>query len=170
MPKINRQIRAGNVRVVDHNGDMVGVISIDAALRMAQDVGLDLVEVSPNADPPVCKIIDFSKYKYNLRKKLKETKKNQKVVLVKDIKLRPSIGEHDLLIKIKSIKGFIEDGFKVKVALMFRGREMSHTENGRAVFNKILSSIDPDSIRLELEPKMQGNQLIMVIAPAMMKV
>lgn len=143
---------------------MIGVISKSEALKLAQKVGLDLVEVSPNASPPVCKIIDYGKYKFELQKKKAEAKKKQKVVEVKEIQLRPMIGKHDLEIKIKAISRFIDDENKVKIVMRFRGREMSHKEIGARVLDEIKNSFE-EKVKIELMPKFEGNQMIMIFAP-----
>lgn len=162
--RVNRQIRAPQVRVINEEGEMLGVMTVPDAIRKAEEAGLDLVEVSPNANPPVCKIIDFGKYKYEVQKKKNEAKKKQKVVTIKEIKLRPNIDPHDLGIKSKQMKGFIEDGDKVKVTLRFRGREMSHIELGRALMDKVRDSFG-DTARVELAARMEGRQMIMILAP-----
>jgi translation initiation factor IF-3 len=162
--KINRQIRAPEVRVIDEKGEMIGTMTVPDAIKRAEEVGLDLVEVSPNATPPVCKIIDFGKYKYEVQKKKNEARKKQKVVSVKEIKLRPNIDPHDLGIKTRQMKGFLADGDKVKVTLRFRGREMAHIELGRALLDKVKDEFG-DTAKLELHPRMEGRQMIMILSP-----
>ncbi len=147
---------------------MLGVMTVPEGIKLAEDRGLDLVEVSPNASPPVCKIIDFGKYKYEVQKKKNEAKKKQKVVVVKEIKLRPNIDPHDLGIKTKQMKGFLEDGDKVKVTLRFRGREMAHIDLGRALLDKVKTEFEATA-KLELPPRLEGKQMIMVLAPATAK-
>jgi len=137
--RINEKIQASSVRFINANGDMIGVISPKEALKIAYDAGLDLVEISPNADPPVCKALDFGKYKFELQKKKVEEKKKQKVVSIKEIKLKPRIGENDYQVKLKAAIKFLEDGDKVKVNMRFRGREASHSEFG---MNLILRMIE----------------------------
>lgn len=153
------------VRLVGAEGQMLGVVPLREALNLAEQAGLDLVEVSPNAEPPVCKIIDFGKYKYELQKKAHEAKKKQTKVEIKEIKLRPNIGQGDLDIKTKAIIKFLNEGNKVKVSLRFRGREITHQELGRNVFEKIKESIQEVG-KIELDPKMEGMQLVMILTPA----
>ena len=165
---MNRQIRAEQVRVIDEAGEMLGVMTVPEGIRMAEERGLDLVEVSPNATPPVCKIIDFGKYKYEVQKKKNEAKKKQKVVTIKEIKLRPNIDKHDLGIKIKQMKSFLEEGDKVKITLRFRGREMAHIDIGRALMDRVKDEFG-ETAKLELHPRMEGRQMIMILAPQTVK-
>lgn len=162
--RANLEITATTVRLIDEKGEMVGVLPISKALDFATQANLDLVEISPNAEPPVCKIMDFGRYKYQEKKKFHDAKKKQKVVSLKEIKLRPTIGEHDLLIKIKSINSFILDGDKVKVTLKFKGREITHQELGFSVFERIKPKLVEEA-KIEYEPKMEGNQLMMIVVP-----
>ncbi len=143
---------------------MVGVVSLRDALFAAEEAGLDLVEVSPNADPPVCKILDYGKYKYEAQKKANEARKKQKIIEVKEIKLRPNIDEHDYEIKMKAMRRFLEEGDKVKVTMRFRGREMAHQDIGMAVLVKVREALD-DLGKVEQMPKLEGKQMIMVLAP-----
>lgn len=143
---------------------MLGVVSIDEALGIARDRGLDLVEVSPNAAPPVCKIIDFGKYKYQLQKKEHDMRKKQKVINIKEIKLRPTIDDHDFDVKLRSIKKFIAEGDKVKISIKFRGREITHSEFGTKLLVQIKESV-ADISKVELEPRMDGKQMMMILAP-----
>jgi len=163
-PKANLEITSRTVRLIDANAEMLGVVSIDEALKAAKKEGLDLVEISPNAEPPVCKIMDFGKHKYQEKKKMQDAKKKQKVVLLKEIKLRPTISDHDLQIKVKSLNSFILDGDKVKVSLRFKGREITHQEVGFAVFDKLKSWLVEEA-KIEYEPRMEGNQVVMIIVP-----
>ncbi len=163
--RVNEDITAPKVRVVGPDGEMIGVLSVQDAINKAYDAGLDLVEVSPNAEPPVCKILDYGKYKYMQQKKANEAKKKQKVVEVKEIKIRPNIDTHDLEVKMRSVHKFLDNGDKVKVTLRFRGREMAHKELGMDVLNGIREELG-DKIKVENEPKFEGRQVIMVIAPA----
>ncbi len=163
-PNANLEITASSVRLIDEKGEMLGITSISSALERAQAAALDLVEISPQSEPPVCKIMDFGKYKYQEKKKLNDSKKKQKVVSIKEIKLRPTIGDHDLNIKVKSINQFIADGDKVKVSLKYKGREITHQEIGRAVFEKIKILLS-EECKIELEPKLEGNQLLMIVIP-----
>ncbi|AZL15317.1 translation initiation factor IF-3 [Rickettsiales endosymbiont of Stachyamoeba lipophora] len=165
LPRANREINVKEVRLVGAEGQMLGVVPLREALNLAEQAGLDLVEVSPNAEPPVCKIIDFGKYKYELQKKAHEAKKKQTKVEIKEIKLRPNIGQGDLDIKTKAIIKFLNEGNKVKVSLRFRGREITHQELGRNVFEKIKESIQEVG-KIELDPKMEGMQLVMILTPA----
>jgi len=158
--RINEDIRSREVRLV--NGSKVSVVCIDVALRRAREVGLDLVEVSSNQEPPVCKIMDYGKYKFEKAKKEKEAKKKQKVIQVKEIKLRPKIGDHDFEVKLKRIKEFLEDGNRVKVTVMFRGREITHPELGELLIKKIISSIDKLGI-VDKPPKFEGKNLVVVL-------
>lgn len=141
---------------------MVGVVSLDTAIDRAKTVGLDLVEISPTADPPVCKILDFGRFKYDAKKKQQSAKKKQKVVEIKEIKLRPNIGDHDLEVKIRSIQKFITAGEKVKITLRFRGREMAHQDIGMNVVQKILA-VTAEIAQPETQPKIEGNQILTIL-------
>ena len=136
-PRVNEEIRAPQVRLIDQDGEMQGVMTAREALARAYDVGMDLLEISPNAEPPVCKITDFGKFKYEQQKKANEARKRQKVVEIKEIKVRPNIDDHDYEVKMRQMKGFIEEGDKVKVTLRFRGREMAHQDLGIKVLERI---------------------------------
>ena len=157
-------IRAAEIRLIDHNGDNHGVVDPRRAMDMAEDAGLDLVEISPNANPPVCKIMDFGKFKYESQKKANEAKKKQKVIEVKEVKFRPNIDTHDYDVKMRNVTKFLEGGDKVKVTLRFRGREMAHQELGRDLLHKIADDIK-ELGKIEAMPKMEGRQMIMVAAP-----
>jgi translation initiation factor IF-3 len=152
------------VRLVDERGNMVGIVGRDEALAMASDASLDLVEVAPNADPPVCKILDFGKYKYEEQKKKNEARKKQKIIEVKEIKLRPSIDDHDYDVKVRSMVKFIEEGDKVKVTMRFRGRELAHQELGMDVLVRVKDALD-EIAKVEQMPRMEGRQMTMVVAP-----
>jgi len=152
------------VRVVDADGEMVGVISLEEGIEMAYEAGLDLVEVSPNADPPVCKILDFGKYKYEEQKKKNEARKKQKVIEVKEIKMRPGIDVHDYDVKLRNARRFLDDGDKVKFTVRFRGREMAHQELGTKVLERIRDDLE-ELAKVELFPRMEGRLLTMVVAP-----
>jgi translation initiation factor IF-3 len=143
---------------------MIGVVTLREGLTMAEEAGLDLVEVSPNADPPVCKILDFGKFKYESQKKKNEARKKQKVIEVKEIKLRPNIDEHDYDVKMRSMRKFLEEGDKVKVTLRFRGRELAHQDLGMKVLEQVKDDLD-DIGKIEQIPKMEGRQMVMVVAP-----
>ncbi len=145
---------------------MLGVVSIKDALAQAAEVGLDLVEVSPNAEPPVCKILDYGKYKYQEQKRKAEAKKKQKVVEVKEIKLRPGIEDHDFNTKMRAIRKFIDHGDKVKVSMRFRGREMSHQDLGIRVFDRVIEELGEDYIKIDQKPKLEGRQMLMILSPA----
>jgi len=163
-PRVNDQITAEKVRLVDAEGNMAGVVDVDEALKAADNAGLDLVEISPNADPPVCKILDFGKYKYEQQKKASEARKKQKTVDVKEVKIRPGIEEHDYQVKMRNARRFLEDGNKVKVTMRFRGREMAHQNIGRDLLERMRGELEEVG-KIELEPKMEGRQIIMVLAP-----
>ena len=163
-PAINDRINAKSVRVISEKGEMVGVLETREAIKMAFDQGLDLVQVSPNASPPVCKIIDYGKYKYQLQKKQAEAKKKQKTFEVKEVKLRPGIEDHDYEVKLKSIQRFLNDGDKVKITLRFKGREMAYHQRGMDVLKKLESEIEPVA-KIEQVPILEGKQMIMVVAP-----
>jgi translation initiation factor IF-3 len=143
----------------------LGIITVDEAMRRADLVGLDLVEVQPNVDPPVCKILDYGKFKYEAQKRANEAKKRQKVIDVKEIKLRPNIDEHDYQVKMRNVRKFIDAGDKVKVTLRFRGREMAHQELGAQVLNRVREEME-ELTKVEAMPKMEGRQMVMVLAPA----
>ena len=161
---INQRIRAKEVRVIDSEGNQIGIIPIREALETAADVGLDLVEVSPNADPPVCKIMDYGRYRYEQTKKKQEAKKKQSTFQLKEIKVRPKTGEHDLQVKIAHIKKFIGNKDKVKVSVIFRGREITLSELGRAVLQKVIEETEEIAL-VEQEPKFEGRMLVMVLSP-----
>ena len=163
-PKINDAIRAREVRLIDENGQNVGVVSKLDAIARAEEAGLDLVEVSPDAEPPVCKILDFGKYKYQEQKKAAEARKHQKIVEIKEIKMRPGIDDHDYDVKMRAIKRFFEEGDKVKVTLRFRGREMAHQQLGMAVLVRVKNDVEPIA-KVESEPRFEGRQMVMVLAP-----
>lgn len=143
---------------------MVGVVSLREGLEMAREAGLDLVEVSPNADPPVCKILDFGKYKYELQKKRNEARKKQKVIEVKEIKLRPNIDDNDYMVKMRNMRKFLEEGDKVKVTMRFRGREMAHQDIGLKVLDRVREELD-DLGKVEQFPRVEGRQMVMVLSP-----
>jgi translation initiation factor IF-3 len=163
-PRINEEIRVREVQLIDANGHNHGPTPIQAALDMAQAAGLDLVEIAPNSSPPVCKILDYGKYKYQAQKKAAEARKKQKVVEVKEIKLRPMIDDHDYQVKMRSMKRFFEEGDKVKITLRFRGREMAHQELGTKLLDRVKDDVGPIA-KVEQEPKFEGRQMIMVLAP-----
>ena len=161
---MNGAIRAPQVRCIDPEGNQLGVISTLDALARAEDFGLDLVEVQPNVDPPVCKILDYGKFKYEAQKRANEARKKQKVIEVKEIKLRPNIDEHDYQVKMRSVQKFLGSGDKVKVTLRFRGREMAHQDLGAEVLSRVRAETE-DYAKVEAMPKLEGRQMIMVLAP-----
>lgn len=163
-PRINDEIRVPQVRLIDQDGEMQGVMTAREALIRAYDVGLDLVEISPNAVPPVCKILDYGKYKYEQQKKANEARKKQKVVEIKEIKVRPNIDDHDYDVKMRQMKGFISEGDKVKVTLRFRGREMAHQDLGVKVLDRIRGEM-AETTKVEQFPRLENRQMIMVLAP-----
>ncbi|MCD6233838.1 MAG: translation initiation factor IF-3 [Candidatus Marinimicrobia bacterium] len=156
--RINQEIRAPRVRLIGENGNQIGIVSIQEALREAEKRDLDLVEISPDANPPVCKILDFGKYKYQQHKHEKENRKKQHVVQMKEIRFRPGIDVHDIETKAKKIRKFIEDGSKVKITVMFRGREMAHKEYGHKVLEVVSEQLS-DIARMESEPSQEGRFL-----------
>jgi translation initiation factor IF-3 len=163
-PRVNEEIDTATVRLVDQRGEMIGVVSLQEALDRAASAGLDLVEVSPTARPPVCKILDFGKYKYESQKKKAEARKKQKTIDVKEIKLRPNIDDNDYQVKMRSMVKFLNDGDKVKVTLRFRGRELVHQDLGMRVLQRVRDDLD-ELAKVEQFPKMEGRQMIMVMSP-----
>ncbi len=163
-PRINDQIRSREVRLIDETGQNVGVVSRFDAIERATAAGLDLVEISPDAQPPVVKILDYGKFKYQEQKKAAEARKKQKIVEIKEIKMRPNIDDHDYDVKMRAIRRFFEEGDKVKVTLRFRGREMAHTELGMDLLRRVKADLTEIS-KVESEPKFEGRQMIMVLAP-----
>lgn len=151
------------MRLVGADGEMIGVVSIREALAAADEAGLDLVEISPNAEPPVCKILDYGKFKYEQQKKANEARKKQKVIEVKELKLRPMIEDHDYQVKLRAAQKFLEDGDKVKFTLRFRGRELAHQDLGLAVLRRMKEDLSLLS-KVEQEPKMEGRQMIMMLS------
>jgi translation initiation factor IF-3 len=166
--RTNRRIRVPEVRLIDENGEQLGVLPTHMAMRRAEDAGLDLVEISPMARPPVCKIMDYGKYKYELSKRKQEQKKKQAVVQIKEIKMRPATDEHDFLIKLRHVKRFLEDGHKVKISLRFRGREMAHMDIGYERMKKVVEELKEIG-EVESFPKMEGRQMFMMLGPAKKK-
>lgn len=161
---MNEEIRVPQVRLIDENGEMLGVLSIRDALYKAFQAGLDLLEISPNAVPPVCKITDYGKFKYEQQKKANEARKKQKVVEIKEIKVRPNIDDHDYDVKMRQAKGFLGEGDKVKVTLRFRGREMAHQELGVKLLERIRTEL-VELVKVEQMPRLENRQMIMVLAP-----
>lgn len=164
-PRVNEQIRIPKIRLVDENGEMVGVVTVQEGLRRAEAAGLDLVEVSPGAEPPVCKILNYGKYKYEMQKKANEARKKQKIIEIKEIKIRPTIEDHDYEVKVRAAKKFLENEDKVKVTLRLRGREMAHVDLALQVLARFKADL-VEFAKVEQEPKMEGKQAIMMLVPA----
>ena len=164
-PRINREIKAKEVRLINYNGENAGVVSLAEALKIAQEVGLDLIEISPQVTPPVCKVLDYGKYKYEMQKKKNEAKKNQKVVSIKELKLRPMIDTHDYEVKVKQAEKFLAQGDKVKFTMRYKGREMSANDLGKEILNKLLEDLD-GLCKVDSAPKMEGKQMFMIVSPA----
>ncbi|MDX2049638.1 MAG: translation initiation factor IF-3 [Rickettsiaceae bacterium] len=163
-PKANREIRSSQVRLVDSDGKMIGVVKLEDAVKAALKDGLDLVEIAPESNPPVCKIMDFGKYKYESKKKIQESRKKQKSFSLKEVKFRPNIGTGDFEVKVKNIVKFLHDGDKVKISLIFKGREIVHNEIAGKLFAKIIESVG-EAAKLEQEPKLEGKQMMMIMGP-----
>ncbi|GIT92535.1 translation initiation factor IF-3 [Jannaschia sp. AI_61] len=164
-PRINDRIRAVEIRLIGAEGENVGVVSPARARAMAEDAGLDLVEISPNANPPVCKIMDFGKFKYEQQKKEAEARKKQKTIEVKEVKFRPNTDTHDYDVKMRNVFKFLENGDKVKVTLRFRGREMAHQNLGRELLERVAKDTEEVG-KVENFPKMEGRQMVMMIGPS----
>lgn len=162
--RINEQIRVREVRLIDENGEQKGIVPTLDALRMAQGLDLDLVEVAPQANPPACKILDYGKYRFEMEKKLRDSKKKQKMQVLKEIRMQPKIDDHDLDFKSKHVKEFLANGDKVKVTIRFRGRELAHTELGLVVLNDVLRKLGDDFV-MEKQPAMEGRFMSMTLAP-----
>ena len=163
-PRVNEEIRIREVHLILQDGTNRGTVPIAEALQAAQEVGLDLVEISPNASPPIVKILDYGKYKYQEQKKAAEARKKQKVVEVKELKYRPMIDDHDYEVKMRAMQRFFEEGDKVKVTLRFRGREMAHQELGTRLLNRVKEDTTKIA-KVEMEPRFEGRQMIMILAP-----
>lgn len=162
--RINEEIRAREVRVIGSDGEQLGVMSGREAQQLAYEKHLDLVEIAPTAKPPVCRIMDYGKYRYEQQKREKESRKKQKTFDIKEVKLRPGIEEHDFNVKFKNAVRFLEDGDKVKVTIMFRGRELSHPELGEVLLNKMAAQLKEMAV-VERQPKLEGKNMIMIVAP-----
>ncbi len=162
--RINEEIRAREVRVIDGDGSQLGIFSSRDALHLAEEKQLDLVEISPAAKPPVCKIMDFGKYKYEQSKREKEAKKKQKIISVKEVKLRPNIEDHDFDVKAKNATRFLKDGDKVKATIIFRGREIVHTQLGQKLLKRLAEHVSEISL-VERQPKLEGKNMIMILTP-----
>ena len=163
-PRFNQMINVPKVRVIDENGENLGVMYTREAIEQAAEVGLDLVEVSPNADPPVCKFLDVGKFRYEAQKKANLARKSQKTQEIKEIKMRPNIDDHDYDVKMRNVQRFIEDGDKVKITLRFRGRELSHQQLGMNLLRKVQDDV-AELAKVEAFPRMEGRQMLMVLAP-----
>nr|WP_230981741.1 translation initiation factor IF-3 [Ruegeria pomeroyi] len=163
-PRVNDKIRASEIRLIGADGENVGVVHPAKAMAMAEEAGLDLVEISPNATPPVCKIMDFGKYKYEQQKRESEARKKQKIIEVKEVKFRPNTDTHDYEVKMRNVYKFLENGDKVKVTLRFRGREMAHQNLGRELLERVAEDVK-EMGKIENMPKMEGRQMIMMIGP-----
>ncbi len=161
-------IRSVEVRLVDEDGEQLGVMNTTDALTRAEDTGLDLVEVAPNAKPPVCRLMDYGKYKYLMSKKAHEAKKKQTVIHVKEIKLRCKTGEHDIQFKLKNVRKFIDAGDKVKVTMVFRGREITHPDIGMTILKRVMGEVE-DIAAVEQHPKMEGRNMFMILVPIVQK-
>lgn len=167
--RINRMIRVPQVRVIDADGNQMGVLATKDALAAAEGAGLDLVEVAPTANPPVCRIMDYGKYKYQMSKKAKEAKKKQTVISLKEMKLRGKTEEHDFQFKLRNIKKFLEEGDKVKITIIFKGREITHTDLGMGMLKRVAEELK-DMATIEAQPRLEGRSMSMVVAPAPQKV
>jgi translation initiation factor IF-3 len=163
-PRINDDIRNAQIQLIDQTGDNKGTVETVMAIRMAQEAGMDLVEISPNVSPPVCKIMDYGKYKYSAQKKAAEARKRQKIVEIKEIKLRPMIDDHDYDVKMRAMQRFFEEGDKVKITLRYRGREMAHQEIGTKLLDKIKTDV-AELAKVEQDARFEGRQGVMVLAP-----
>lgn len=163
-PRVNRRIRVPEIRVIGEDGEQLGIMPTIQALRRAESVSLDLVEVQPRAKPPVCKIMDYGKYKYEQSRKLAESKKKQQQIELKEVKFRPKTGEHDFDVKVKNLKRFLEKGNKGKVTVMFRGREIVHPDMGREMLNRVIQALGDEAI-IEQSPRLEGRQMVMIVAP-----
>ena len=163
-PRTNDEIRNAQIQLIDQNGTNHGTVETVVAIKLAIEAGMDLVEISPNNVPPVCKIMDYGKFKYSAQKKAAEARKKQKVVEIKEIKLRPMIDEHDYEVKMRAMQRFFEEGDKVKITLRFRGREMAHQELGTRLLNRVKEDTTKIA-KVEMEPRFEGRQMIMILAP-----
>jgi translation initiation factor IF-3 len=163
-PRVNERIRGGDIRLIGANGENIGVVSPNRALMMAEEAGLDLVEISPTAVPPVCKIMDYGKFKYETQKREAEARKKQHIIEIKEIKFRPGTDDHDYQVKMRSVMKFLSEGDKVKVTLRFRGREMAHQQLGLDLLNRVAGDVG-DAGKIEQMPKLEGKQMVMMVAP-----
>jgi translation initiation factor IF-3 len=163
-PRVNDRIRAQEIRLIGADGENIGVVTPSRAMMLAEEAGLDLVEISPNAEPPVCKIMDFGKFKYEQQKREAEARKKQKIIEIKEIKFRPGTDDHDYDVKMRSVQKFLDEGDKVKITLRFRGREMAHQQLGMDLLNRVASDVAAKG-KIESMPRLEGRQMVMMIAP-----
>jgi translation initiation factor IF-3 len=164
-PRVNSEIRANEVLLIDDQGNKLGVVSTIEALRLSEERDLDLVEVAPQASPPVCRILDYGKYRFQQQKRDKDARKKKKNQTVKEIKMRPKIDQHDYDFKVRAVKAFLVDGHRVKVSIFFRGREMAFLDRGREVLNRVVADVDPLG-KVETDPRMEGSYMRMMISPS----
>jgi translation initiation factor IF-3 len=161
---INRDIRAPEVRVIDPEGKQLGILAVREAIRIAEERGLDLVEVAPNSQPPVCRIMNYGKYKYQQSKRTQEARKHQTVIRIKEVKVRPRTEEHDFQFKLRHVKRFLDEGNKVKISILFRGREIAHPEFGKELLNRFVEGVK-DMMVIEQSPRLEGRNMVMIMAP-----
>ncbi len=161
---INWEIKAPEVRVIDPDGKQVGVLPVKEAIKIAEERGLDLVEVAPNSQPPVCRIMNYGKYKYQQSKRTQEARKHQTVIRIKEVKVRPRTEEHDFLFKLRHVKRFLDEGNKVKISILFRGREIAHPEFGKELLNRFIEGVK-DVMVIEQSPRLEGRNMVMILAP-----
>jgi translation initiation factor IF-3 len=164
-PRVNDRIRAPEIRLIGPEGENIGLVTPGRAMQLAEEAGLDLVEISPNATPPVCKIMDFGKFKYETQKKEAEARKKQKIIEIKEVKFRPNTDTHDYEVKMRNVIRFLEEGDKVKVTLRFRGREMAHQDLGRVLLDRVAEDVK-ELGKIESMPRVEGRQMVMMIGPA----
>ena len=157
-------MRVNEVRLIDQDGKQLGVVPLEEGLRLSREAGLDLVEISPNASPPVCKILEYGKYKYTLKKRAHEARKKQVVVKLKEVKMRPNTDEHDFQFKLRHIKRFLQEGDKAKVTVVFKGREVAYADRGRVIMNRVIEEVKNEA-KIEHPPSMEGRAMIMVLSP-----
>jgi len=161
---INWDIRAPEVRVIDADGKQVGILPLKEAMKIAEEKGLDLVEVAPNSQPPVCRVMNYGKYKYQQNKRIQEARKHQTVIHVKEVKVRPRTEEHDFQFKLRHVKRFLDEGNKVKISILFRGREIAHPEFGKEMLNRFVEGVK-DLTVIEQAPRLEGRNMVMILAP-----
>jgi len=161
---INWEIKAPEVRVIDPDGNQVGVLPVKEAIKIAEERGLDLVEVAPNSQPPVCRIMNYGKYKYQQSKRTQEARKHQTVIRIKEVKVRPRTEEHDFQFKLRHVKRFLDEGNKVKISILFRGREIAHPEFGKELLNRFVEGVKDVTV-IEQSPRLEGRNMVMILAP-----